>query len=201
MQVTKLLPAPAGMPSCSLSRNRACSPQPRRWPRAGVVGAGEGDAAPRARGDTGPRDRHPGRREYPDSCVKAAGLSCMEQMPYQYGSGPRRPGDNDRAPLAVIAPAIATTVVFVEGLVTGWLVWLTPALCGNSCDNDHYQANFSFGLTVGACGLIVPAGLLLISWVLPWRRRHNGSRVAAAVLALVPLTVLYVLFNIFLALA
>ncbi|GAO13044.1 hypothetical protein TPA0598_18_00030 [Streptomyces lydicamycinicus] len=103
--------------------------------------------------------------------------------------------------MAVIAPAIATTVVFVEGLVTGWLVWLTPALCGNSCDNDHYQANFSFGLTVGACGLIVPAGLLLISWVLPWRRRHNGSRVAAAVLALVPLTVLYVLFNIFLALA
>ncbi|UKY47441.1 hypothetical protein [Streptomyces inhibens] len=60
---------------------------------------------------------------------------------------------------------------------------------------------FSFDLKTGGCGLIVPVGMLLISWLLRWRRRHNGMRRAAAILAPLSLGALYVLFDVLLALS
>lgn len=125
----------------------------------------------------------------------------MEQTPYPYGAVPRRPSDDDPDPLAAMAPAISTAVVLLEGLVIFWLVWLTPALCGNSCDNDSYHSTLSLGLKLFACGLIMPLGLLTISWFLPWQRRHRGSRAVAAILAPVSFGCLYILFNVLLALS
>ncbi|MEU9126352.1 hypothetical protein AB0C96_42275 [Streptomyces sp. NPDC048506] len=100
-----------------------------------------------------------------------------------------------------MAPAISTAVVLLEGLVIFWLVWLTPALCGNSCDNDAYQSTFVLGLKLFGCGLVIPLALLLISWLLPWRRRHIRLRAVAAILAPVSFGGLYILFNVLLALS
>lgn len=107
----------------------------------------------------------------------------MEKMPFPYGAEARGPTDDDRDPLAFAAPAISTAVLLVEGLVLGWLVVMASALCGNSCHDNHNEPTFSLILKVCGCGLVVPVGLLLISWLLPWRRRHNESRLAAAILA------------------
>ncbi|MFI0219883.1 hypothetical protein [Streptomyces lydicus] len=123
----------------------------------------------------------------------------MEKMPYAHGVAPAPSSDDARDPLAVIAPAISTAVVLVEALVIFWLIWLTPALCGNSCDNDAYQSTFTLGLKLFGAGLAIPLGLLLLSWLLPWRRRHTASRAAAAILAPLSLGCLYILFNVLLA--
>ncbi|WP_158745010.1 hypothetical protein [Streptomyces sp. NRRL S-1448] len=100
-----------------------------------------------------------------------------------------------------MAPAISTAVVFLEGLTILWLLWLTPALYGNSCDNDAYHRTFRLGLKLFGCGLVISLGLLVISWFLPWQRRRRGSRVVAAILAPVSFGCLYVLFNVLLTLS
>ncbi|WP_405407143.1 hypothetical protein [Streptomyces decoyicus] len=66
-------------------------------------------------------------------------LLCMEKVPFPYGAEGRRPKDDDREPLAFAAPAISTAVLLVEGLVLGWLVIMTSALCGNSCHDDRNE--------------------------------------------------------------
>ncbi|WP_244420080.1 hypothetical protein [Streptomyces hygroscopicus] len=103
--------------------------------------------------------------------------------------------------MAFAAPAISTAVLLVEGLVVGWLVAMTSALCGSACQDDHNEPTFSLILTVCGCGLVVPVGLLLMSWLLPWRRRHKESRWAAAILAPLSLGALYVVFNVWLVLS
>ncbi|MFI0220392.1 hypothetical protein [Streptomyces lydicus] len=121
----------------------------------------------------------------------------MEQMPYPYRIEPRRPTEDDRDPLAIVAPAVSTAVTLWGGFVLGYLALLTLALCGNACNNDP---DASLILTVCVWSLVVPTVLLLISWFLPWRRRHTATRVAFAILAPFSLGALYVLFNVWLAL-
>ncbi|MFI6764155.1 hypothetical protein [Streptomyces sp. NPDC050355] len=125
----------------------------------------------------------------------------MEQMPYPYGAEPRRPTDGDREPKAIVVPAISTAVTLVGGFVLGWVVIITSILCGNECHSDRNEPTFSLILNVCGYGLVVPAGLLLVSWLPPWRRRHNTLRLAAAVMAPLSLGALYVLFNVWLWLA
>ncbi|MFE1774266.1 hypothetical protein [Streptomyces sp. NPDC059008] len=85
--------------------------------------------------------------------------------------------------------------------VLGWLVIITSTLCGNECHSEHNEPTFSLIFKV-CCeyGLVVPAALLLVSWLLPWRRRHNTLRLATAALAPLSLGALYVLFNVWLTL-
>ncbi|MFF8373438.1 hypothetical protein ACF05W_32115 [Streptomyces lydicus] len=121
----------------------------------------------------------------------------MERMPYPYGVEPRRPTGDDRDSLAIVPPTISTAVTLVGGFVLGYLAMLTLALCGNACHNDPDE---SVILAVCGWGLVVPVVLLLLSWLLPWRRRHSRARLAFAILAPFSLGELYVLFNVWLAL-
>ncbi|MFI1348255.1 hypothetical protein ACH4UR_18345 [Streptomyces lydicus] len=121
----------------------------------------------------------------------------MEQMPYPYRVEPRHPTGDDRDPRAIAAPAISTVVTLAGGFVLGYLAVLTLALCGNACHNDPAEAVI---VTVCGWGLVIPVVLLLISWLLPWRRRHAATRLAFAILAPFSLGALRVLFNVWLAL-
>lgn len=126
----------------------------------------------------------------------------MEKMPFPYGAEPGRPTDDDRDPKAIAPPAISTAVTLGVAFVLGWLVIITSTVCGSECHSDRNEPTFSLIFKV-CCGygLVVPAGLLLVCWLLPWRRRHSTLRLATAVLAPFSLGALYVLFNVWLALA
>ncbi|WP_438490813.1 hypothetical protein [Streptomyces sp. S186] len=125
----------------------------------------------------------------------------MEQMPYPYEGEPRRPTDEGRGPLRIAAPAISTAVVLIEVFVLGWLFIMTAALCGSACHYGRGAMRFSFILTVCGWGLVIPMALLLICWLLPWRRRYDQARKAAAILAPFSLGALYIFFNVLLALS
>ncbi|WP_159030875.1 hypothetical protein [Streptomyces sp. 769] len=101
--------------------------------------------------------------------------------------------EGERDPLALMPPLISTGVTLLGALVVGWLAFLTPVLFDHDSNRTRMVERYEVGLAVSACGLVVPLAMLVISWVLPWRRHHRGSRVAAAVLAPVLLGVLYVL--------
>ncbi|WP_413254214.1 hypothetical protein [Streptomyces decoyicus] len=126
-------------------------------------------------------------------------MLCMEELPYTHGLEPVRPTSNQER-VALIAPVVSTAVLLVEGLVLGWLVMMTSAMCGNVCHDDRNEPGFSLILNMCGYGLVIPLGLLLISWLLPPRRWH-APRLATAILAPLSLGALYVLFNVWLALS
>ncbi|WP_229852421.1 hypothetical protein [Streptomyces albospinus] len=103
---------------------------------------------------------------------------------------------DEPTPLALVAPAISTAVTVNVGFVLGWLVFLTPAVCC-SCGGerlDRFVSSLKFASIVCGFGLVVPVGLLVVSWVLPRRRRHNAFRVTSALLAPLALVGLFALF-------
>ncbi|MFD8546300.1 hypothetical protein [Streptomyces sp. NPDC059649] len=124
----------------------------------------------------------------------------MDQRSYLHGAERAHPTGNDREPAAVAAPAISTAVLLGEGLVLGWLVLMTSAMCGNACHDDRNEPGFSLILNVCTYALVIPVASLLISWLLPYRRRYRKARLATAVLAPMSLAGIYVLFNVWLAL-
>jgi hypothetical protein len=125
-------------------------------------------------------------------------MTSMEPMAPSYRAEPLT--DDSPAPLAPIAPAIATAVTLLEAVIIGCLIYATPALCGNSCNNDAYRTHYASALRLAAGALVIPVGLLVTSWALPWRRRFNGARFSAAFMTPVSLGVLYFLFILFTAL-
>lgn len=103
---------------------------------------------------------------------------------------------DEPAPRALMAPALATALTLQVGFVLGWLVVLTPAVCG-SCGGERLErfvASLKFAVVVCGLGLVVPVGLLVVSWALPRRRRYTAGRVTCAILAPLALVGLFVLY-------
>ncbi|MFI0214065.1 hypothetical protein [Streptomyces lydicus] len=121
----------------------------------------------------------------------------MQQMPSPYRVEPSRPTGDERDRHAFAAPAISTVVTLAGGFVFGWLAIMTFVVCGSSCDSDPAG---SVIFTACTWSLVAPVMLLLISWLLPWRRRYSGARLGFAILAPLSVGAIYVLFNVWLAL-
>ncbi len=103
---------------------------------------------------------------------------------------------DEPAPRALMAPALATALTLQVGFVLGWLVVLTPAVCG-PCGGERLErfvASLKFAVVVCGLGLVVPVGLLVVSWALPRRRRYTAGRVICAILAPLALVGLFVLY-------
>ncbi|MDV5143577.1 hypothetical protein R1T08_04555 [Streptomyces sp. SBC-4] len=106
------------------------------------------------------------------------------------------PAADDRAPRAWIAPAVATAVTLPLAFLAFVFVALSPMACGN-CSGARraaFSATFMTAFWTFAIGLLLPLGLLVTSWVLPWRQRHTARRRKVAALAPTAVVVLYLLF-------
>lgn len=103
---------------------------------------------------------------------------------------------DDRAPRAWIAPAVATVVTLPIAFVAFVFVALSPMAC-DSCSgarSSAFSASFMPAFWTFAIGLLLPLGLLVTSWVLPWRHRNTVRRRKAAALAPTAVVLLYLLF-------
>ncbi|OAR23373.1 hypothetical protein A8W25_24070 [Streptomyces sp. ERV7] len=94
------------------------------------------------------------------------------------------------------APVISTVLTLPAAFLALVFAGLSPMAC-DSCDqaqNARFTPSFDTAFAVFQAGLLLALTLLLVSWVLPWRRRLAPRRVLFAVLA--PLCVIcsYVTF-------
>ncbi len=97
---------------------------------------------------------------------------------------------------AWIAPLLATLVTVPGALLALGFTMITPMAC-DECDTaqgDRFDASYYPAFWGFLIGLVLPLGLLLASWCLPWRRRHTARRVVLAVLAPATLLVLVAVF-------
>ncbi|TVL94154.1 hypothetical protein [Streptomyces sp. SAJ15] len=98
---------------------------------------------------------------------------------------------------AWIAPLLSTLLTLPAALLSSMGV----AFAGMSCDvgtsAEIRQCNasaFNAG-KVFFYGLLLPLGLLLSSWCLPWQQRHRSIRSALALLTPFSVIVLYLVFD------
>ncbi|WP_431042106.1 hypothetical protein ACQUSR_09435 [Streptomyces sp. P1-3] len=98
---------------------------------------------------------------------------------------------------AWIAPLLSTLVT----LPIAYLCSIGVGFAGMSCDVgteteiDRCNADVPTATTVYLYGLLLPLGLLLASWFLPWRLRHRLRRSLLAVLAPCSLILAYMIFH------
>ncbi|MEU3692771.1 hypothetical protein [Streptomyces narbonensis] len=106
------------------------------------------------------------------------------------------PATDDRAPHAWIAPTVATVVTLPLAFLAFVFVALSPMAC-DSCSgarSAEFSADFIPAFWTFLIGLLLPLGLLVTSWVLPWHRRNTVRRRKAALLAPTAVVLLYLLF-------
>jgi hypothetical protein len=121
-------------------------------------------------------------------------------MPAQDPHNSRRPRSARlRAPHAWVAPLISTLITLPAAFCAGVYVLLASMNC-DSCSRERlaeFDASFHPAFLVFAFGLPVPLILLIlliVSWSLPWQRRHNSRRTTLAVLAPACALTLFALF-------
>ncbi|WP_187363760.1 hypothetical protein [Streptomyces piniterrae] len=100
--------------------------------------------------------------------------------------------DDEPDPSAWLAPLISTAVTAFLGFFAVIVGMMSPMVC-DSCSRAEADR---FGvLFLGYfAGMLVPAALLIVSWILPWRRKHAANRIAFAAFApcsVVALVLLY----------
>jgi len=102
-----------------------------------------------------------------------------------------------RTPGAWFAPLVSTVITSVVAYFAFAFAALSAMACDSCSDADEqrFDSSFGTGITVFQFGLLVPLGLLIASWALPWVEKNALSRLAMCFLA--PLTVIpvYLLFQ------
>lgn len=98
---------------------------------------------------------------------------------------------------AWVAPLLSTLVTLPGALVALAYTMLAPMACDSCSDADSARFDTSFhpafhGFLIG---LVVPLGLLLASWGLPWQQRNAARRLVLAPLAPGAVVLLAVLFT------
>ncbi|MFE1551667.1 hypothetical protein [Streptomyces sp. NPDC058718] len=108
----------------------------------------------------------------------------------------RSPAADERAPHAWIAPAASTVVTLPLAFLAFVFVALSPMACDSCSSAESAAFNDAFvpAFWTFAIGLLLPLGLLVTSWALPWRHRHTARRRKAAALAPAAVVLLYLLF-------
>ncbi|GAA0577129.1 hypothetical protein [Streptomyces crystallinus] len=103
---------------------------------------------------------------------------------------------DDRLPSRWTAPVISTVLTLPLAFLALLFAGLSPMACDN-CDqeqNARFTPSFDTAFDVFQAGLVLAMGLLLTSWVLPWRHRLAARRVLFAVLAPICVICSYVIF-------
>ncbi|WP_406055000.1 hypothetical protein OG462_05545 [Streptomyces sp. NBC_01077] len=110
-------------------------------------------------------------------------------------TGPGPTGD-DPAPSAWIAPTVATVLTLPLAFVAFICVALSPMACDpcSGARSAEFSADYMPAFWTFLVGLVLPLGLLVTSWALPWRRRHTVRRCTIAALAPVSVVLLSLLF-------
>ncbi|MFD3998119.1 hypothetical protein [Streptomyces sp. NPDC058548] len=106
------------------------------------------------------------------------------------------PGGDERTPHAWIAPTVATVVTLPLTFVASIGVAFSPMACDpcSAARSAEFSADFVTASLTFLIGLVLPLGLLVTSWALPWRRRHTARRHTTAALAPVSVVLLCLLF-------
>ncbi|MFF0449676.1 hypothetical protein ACFYT4_25245 [Streptomyces sp. NPDC004609] len=89
-------------------------------------------------------------------------------------------------------PLVSTLITLPLAYVALIGVAFSPMSCNTCTGAEHDRLWTAMRLFLG--GLLVPLGLLIASWVLPWRERNIVRRRTMSLLAPTAVGVLYVLF-------
>ncbi|WP_405780336.1 hypothetical protein [Streptomyces sp. NBC_00859] len=102
-----------------------------------------------------------------------------------------------RAERAWVAPLISTLITVPCGVFALGMVGLSPMACDSCSDAElkRFDPSYSTGLIVFLVGLLLPLGLLLASWSLPWQQRNNDRRLLLSLGAPVSLLLVFLLFR------
>lgn len=106
------------------------------------------------------------------------------------------PPPDSPAPRSWVAPLISTLFTVPAAFLAFVFAGLSPMAC-DSCarpDQTRFDATFGTAFAVFTWGLAVPAVLLVLSWMLPWRHRYAARRVVLALAAFLSVPFLYALF-------
>lgn len=106
------------------------------------------------------------------------------------------PDPEARTPRAWIAPLVSTALTVPAALLALLFVCLAPMAC-DSCrgsELSRFEGSFGPAFAVFACGLAVPAALLIAAWTMPWQQRNAARRTVFAAAAFLLVPFLYLLF-------
>jgi len=99
---------------------------------------------------------------------------------------------------AWVAPLLSTLITLPVAFLCSVGVGFAGMACDVGTSDEIRQCNTSAvpASEVYFYGLLLPLGLLLTSWLLPWRQRHRGIRRALALLAPLSVIVVYLVFDL-----
>ncbi|MCZ1017091.1 hypothetical protein [Streptomyces noursei] len=103
------------------------------------------------------------------------------------------PVGEERDLRAWVGPLVSSVVTVVAGFFALAVLGFSAMAC-DSCSGEKahgFDASISTALMVLKVGFLVPAGLLVAAWGLPWERRKAGQRALLALTA--PLAVVMLL--------
>ncbi|WP_275463681.1 hypothetical protein [Streptomyces noursei] len=93
-----------------------------------------------------------------------------------------------------VGPLVSGVVTVVAGFFALGVLGFSAMAC-DSCSSEKahgFDASISTALMVLKVGYVVPAGLLVAAWGLPWERRNAGRRAMLALSAPLSVVALFV---------
>ncbi|MFE7312742.1 hypothetical protein ACFU7T_06470 [Streptomyces sp. NPDC057555] len=102
--------------------------------------------------------------------------------------------DEERDGRAWTGPLVSTVVTLVAGFFARVVLGFSAMACdGCGSEQAHgFDASISTAVMVLKFGFLVPVGLLVAAWGLPWERRNAGRRALLALTAPLAVVVLFV---------
>ncbi|MFI6285912.1 hypothetical protein ACIBCM_14330 [Streptomyces sp. NPDC051018] len=90
-------------------------------------------------------------------------------------------------------PALVSTLITLPLAFVAFIgVAFSPMMCNTCTRAEHAQLWTAMRLFLG--GLLIPLGLLITSWALPWQERNVVRRRVVSLLAPAAVVALYVVF-------
>ncbi|NGN68908.1 hypothetical protein G5C51_34070 [Streptomyces sp. A7024] len=95
-----------------------------------------------------------------------------------------------------VAPVISTLLT-LPAMVIAWFAATFSVMACDSCGSaeaEAFESSYDIAYPVFMIGLLVPLGLLITSYALPWEPRNQEKRVLFALLAPLSVVLLYLGF-------